>query len=309
MKISLVVPCYNEEGNLPLFYTEAERVHEIMKKNNVSFEYVFIDDGSTDLTLTKIRTLSKSANNIHYISFSRNFGKEAAIYAGLSHATGDYVVCLDADLQHPPEKIIDMWQELKNGEYDSVGFRRISRQGEPVIRSFFSRCFYKIIRKISSVKIVDGATDFRIMSKAMVNAILSMKEYNRFSKGLDEWVGFRTKWLEYVNVERTVGQTKWSFWGLVRYAIEGIVSFSTVPLVLAAFFGIVFCFLSFVGGGYVVLKKLLYGDPVQGYATIASLVLFLGGLELLCLGVLGQYFAKIYMEVKKRPIYISKEEK
>lgn len=273
----------------------------------MEFEIIFINDGSKDNTLALLRELQQKDGQVHYISFSRNFGKEAAMYAGLEASTGDYVVVMDADLQHPPENMIKMYNIIKEENYDCVAYRRISRAGEPPIRSFFARMFYKIINKISDTEIIDGATDFRMMSRPMVDAILSMKEYNRFSKGIFTWVGFNTKWLEYVNVERVAGETKWSFWKLLKYSFDGITGFSTAPLAIASLGGALFCIIAFLWMLYIVAKTLLFGDPVAGFPTLACMMLLLGGIQLLCLGILGQYLAKMYLEIKNRPIYVVQE--
>lgn len=307
-KLSVIVPCYNEEASLPYFYDEITRVVKNMQLGGaLEFEIIFVNDGSKDKTLEILRQLKQQDGQVHYISFSRNFGKESAIYAGLESSTGDYVVVMDADLQHPPKNLITMYDAIKNEGYDCVAYRRISRQGEPPIRSFFARMFYRIINKISDTDIVDGATDFRMMSRPMVNAILEMKEYNRFSKGIFSWVGFRTKWLEYVNVERVAGETKWSFWGLLKYSFEGITGFSTAPLALASLGGVFFCIISFLWMISIVVKTLVWGEMVAGFPTLACMMLLLGGIQLLCIGILGQYLAKTYLEVKNRPIYVVQE--
>lgn len=307
-RISCVVPCYNEEASLPYFYNEITRAIKNMKiRWDLEFEIIFVNDGSKDDTLKILRQLKQDDGQVHYISFSRNFGKESAIYAGLEGSTGDYVVVMDADLQHPPENIIKMYNLIQQEGYDCVAYRRISRQGEPPIRSFFARMFYKVINKIADTEIIDGATDFRMMSRKMVDAILSMKEYNRFSKGIFSWVGFRVKWLEYVNVERVAGETKWSFWKLLKYSFEGITGFSTAPLALASLGGIFFCVVAFLWMLFIIIKTIVWGEPVAGFPTLACMMLLLGGIQLLCIGILGQYLAKTYLEVKNRPIYIVQE--
>ena len=307
-KISCIIPCYNEEASLPYFYDEITRVIDFMKQvDTLEFEIIFVNDGSKDGTLNILHELQQKDRQVHYISFSRNFGKEAAMYAGLEASTGDYVVIMDADLQHPPENMIKMYNIIKDEHYDCAAYRRISREGEPPIRSFFARMFYKIINKISDTEIVDGATDFRMMSRPMVDAILSMKEYNRFSKGIFTWVGFNTKWLEYVNVERVAGETKWSFWKLLKYSFDGITGFSTAPLAIASLGGAFFCIAAFLWMICIVIKTVLFGDPVAGYPTLACMMLLLGGIQLLCLGILGQYLAKMYLEIKNRPIYVVQE--
>ncbi|MFA5408310.1 MAG: glycosyltransferase family 2 protein [Bacilli bacterium] len=303
--VSIVVPCYNEEEALPFFYTEINKVSNAMK--DVSFEFLFINDGSKDKTLNIMRDLAKKDKRVKYISFSRNFGKEAGIYAGLENALGDYVAIMDADLQDPPSLLPKMYDILEQEEYDSVATRRVSRVGEPPIRSFFARLFYKIINKISKVDIVDGARDFRLMSRSMVDAIVSMKEVNRFSKGIFGWVGFKTKWLEYKNVERVAGTTKWSFWKLFLYSIEGIVAFSTMPLVLASLFGIFFMLIALILIIFIIVRTLVNGDPTSGWPSLACIIFLVSGIQLFCMGIMGSYLAKTYLETKKRPLYIIKE--
>ena len=303
-KISLVVPCYNEQEVINLFYTEIQKVKKDFE--NVEFEIIFVNDGSRDKTLELMRSLSKN-KDVRYISFSRNFGKEAAMYAGLEASTGDYVAIMDADLQDPPALLKEMYEVLESGEYDSVATRRVTRKGEPIIRSFFARLYYKIINKISKTEIVDGARDFRLMTRQMVNAVLKVKEYNRFSKGIFSWVGFNTKWLEYENVERAAGETKWSFWKLFLYSLDSIVAFSTVPLSIASVMGILFCFVAFIIIVFIIVRTLMYGDPTSGWPSMVCIMFFIGGVQLLCIGVIGQYLSKTYLEVKKRPIYIIKE--
>lgn len=303
MKISVVVPCYNEEESVGLFYKEMSSVAEKME---YEFEYIFVNDGSKDNTLEILMELSSRDERVKYISFSRNFGKESAIYAGFSKASGDYVVMMDADLQDPPKLLPQMVEYIQQG-YDSVATRRVTRKGEPPIRSFFARMFYKIINKISDVDIVDGARDYRLMTKQMKDAIVSMKEYNRFSKGIFGWVGFKTKWLEYENVERVAGETKWNFWKLFLYSLEGIVAFSTAPLVLASMFGIIFCLLAFIMILFIVVRTLAFGDPVAGWPSMVCIIFLIGGIQLLCIGIIGQYLSKTYLETKKRPQYIIKD--
>jgi glycosyltransferase involved in cell wall biosynthesis len=271
------------------------------------FELIFINDGSKDHTLSVLRDFAKNDPTVRYLSFSRNFGKESAMYAGLKHASGDYVVLMDADLQHPPSMLSEMYEGLRSVEYDCVAARRMNRTGEPPLRSFFARCFYKLINKISDTEIVDGACDFRMMTRQMVDAILSMGEYNRFSKGIFGWVGFRTKWLPYENVERVAGETKWSFWSLLLYSMQGIVGFSTVPLALASVLGVVLCIIALIMVIYIIVKTLMFGDPVSGWPSLACMVMFMGGIQLFCIGILGQYLAKTYLETKHRPIYILAE--
>ena len=306
MSISIVVPCYNEQESIPYFYKSFEKL-----TNSIGgakrFEVIFVDDGSVDNTLKVVQELSKIDYRIKYISFSRNFGKEAAILAGLTYATSDYVAIMDADLQDPPELLPTMYRYITEDGYDSVATRRVDRIGEPPIRSFFARAFYGIMNMISKTELVDGARDYRLMNRKFVSAILSMKEYNRFSKGLFGWVGYKTKWIEYENVERVAGETKWSFWKLFIYAIDGIVAFSTVPLTLSTVIGTVCCCLSFFSLAFIIIRKMIYGDPIQGWASMISTILFLGGIQLLCIGILGQYLAKTYLETKKRPVYIVNE--
>jgi len=304
-KISIIVPCYNEEEAMPIFYKEIVKVADEMKK--VEFEFIFINDGSKDNTLQVARELHEYDKRVRYISMSRNFGKEAGMLAGLEAARGDYVAIMDVDLQDPPYLIKEMYDTLKNEDYDCVATRRVSRDGEPPIRSFFARCYYKLINKISNTEIVDGARDFRLMSRQMVDSILELKEYNRFSKGIFSWVGYNTKWLEYKNVERVAGTTKWSFWKLFLYSLESIIAFSTVPLSIAAVMGILFCLVAFVMIIFIIVKTLTVGDPVAGWPSLVCIIFFVSGVQLFCLGVMGQYLAKTYLEVKNRPIYIVKE--
>ena len=307
-KISIIVPCYNEEAVLPYFLKELCGVMEKMTNQYpLCFEVLFVDDGSADGTLQLLRTYAGQMSNVRYVSFSRNFGKEAAMYAGLKNATGYYVAVMDADLQDPPALLPEMYEILQGGEYDSVATRRVDRKGEPAIRSFFARCFYKIINRISDADIVDGARDFRLMKRRMVDAILSMSEYNRFSKGIFGWVGFRTKWLPYENVERAAGETKWSFWKLFKYSLQGIIAFSTAPLAIASVAGVLLCGISLAMVACIIIKTLLFGDPVGGWPSLACMVMFMGGIQLLCMGILGQYLAKTYMETKRRPIFIVAE--
>lgn len=306
--LTCVIPCYNEEDSLILFKDEMIKVSNILKKEyQETTEIIFINDGSNDDTLNIIKSFAKENDMFKYISFSRNFGKEAAMYAGLQHAKGNYVVFLDADMQDPPSLIPEMYQIVSTTEYDSVATRRENRDGEPKIRSFFARLFYKIINKISDIEIVDGARDFRMMNRTMVDAILSMKEYNRFSKGIFSWVGFKTKWISYSNVERVAGTTKWSFLKLFSYSIEGILAFSTIPLALASLIGCIVCLMSILYAITIFIQTLIYNNPVDGWPSIVCLISFLGGLQLFSTGILGQYLAKTYLETKKRPIYIIKE--
>ncbi len=304
---SCVVPCYNEESAIPYYYKQMQGIMEQMKEY-LEFELVFIDDGSSDKTLEVLKNLAKMDRRVKYISFSRNFGKEAGLFAGLQKAKGDYVVTMDVDLQDPPHLIPQMYEILEKGEYDCVATRRVSRAGEPPIRSFFARQFYKIMKKISSADIMDGARDYRFMSRKMVDAILSMQEYNRFSKGIFGWVGFRTKWLAYENVERVAGETKWSFWKLFLYSLEGIVAFSTTPLMIASVVGVLFCVIAFLMLLVIFVRAMMFGDPVAGWPSMVCIITFLGGIQLFCIGIIGLYLAKTYLEVKKRPIYLIREE-
>ncbi len=304
--ISIVVPCYNESDVIKMFYEEVSKVAASIPDSD--YELLFVDDGSKDDTIGQIKAFAEQDAHVHYVSFSRNFGKEAALYAGLKNAVGDYVVPMDADLQHPPEYLPEMVRILRTGEYDAVAMRRVDRKGEGKIRAFFSRQFYKFNRKISGVDIVDGATDYRMMTRQVVDSVLSMCEVNRFTKGIFAWVGFRTKWLEYHNVERPAGESKWSFRSLVRYSLDGITAFSTAPLVIASYLGIFFCMLAIVGMIAVVVKTLIWGDPVAGYPTLITVILFIGGVQLCMIGILGQYLSKAYLEIKHRPIYIAREE-
>ena len=302
--LSLVVPCFNEEDALPPFYAEACRVLDSM---DIEAEFVFIDDGSKDKTLEILHSLASKDPRVHFVSFSRNFGKEAAMYAGLEHAKGDYVATLDADLQDPPSLLPEMLQCLKEEGYDCAGTRRVTRKGEPPIRSFFARRFYSIMRKLSNIEVVDGARDYRLMTRQFVDAVLSLGEVNRFSKGIFPWVGFKTKWFEYENIERVAGETKWSFWKLFVYSLDGMTAFSTKPLAIASGAGILIAFLAVVFIVLIIVRKILYGDPVAGWASTVCIVLFCSGLQLMATGILGQYLAKTYLEGKQRPIYIAKE--
>ena len=304
-KLSLVVPAYNEEEALPIIYREARKVEEQLPQ--VEIEYLFVDDGSVDGTMDVIRRLHEEDPRVHYVSFSRNFGKEAAIYAGLENAAGDYVAILDADLQDPPALLPEMLRIVTEEGYDCVGSRRVSRKGEPPIRSWFARMFYRIMNRISSADVVDGARDFQLMNRKVVSAILSMKEYNRFSKGIFGWVGFKKKWLEYENIERAAGETKWSFWKLLLYALDGIVAFSTMPLVIASVMGILFCVLAFAAIIFIIIRTLVFGDPTSGWPSMVCIIMLVSGVQLLCIGILGQYMAKTYLETKRRPLYLVEE--
>ena len=310
MKMSLVVPCYNEEEAIPIFYREALKVIEQLK-DEFEFEFCFVDDGSKDGTLQCFKDLRAKDERVHYVSFSRNFGKESALYAGLQLSTGDYVATLDVDLQDPPSLLPEMWKTIKESEgkedYDCVATRRVNRAGEPPIRSFFARMFYKIINKMSSTEIVDGARDFRLMKRKMVDAILRDAEYNRFTKGIYSWVGFHTKWIAFENVERSAGETKWSFWKLFLYSLDGITAFSTIPLALSSILGFLLFIIAFILVLIIIIKTLIWGDPVAGYPSLVCIICFLSGVQMFCLGILGQYLSKTYLETKKRPIYIVKE--
>ena len=301
MLLSLIVPCYNEEEALPLFYSE---VTKVLRQMDCGHELILVNDGSSDKTLSIMKELAASDPNVYYYSFSRNFGKEAAMYAGFCNARGDYVAVMDADLQDPPSLLPEMVKLLESGEYDSVATRRADRTGEPPIRSWFARLFYRLINKISDADIVDAARDFRLMTRDMKDAILSMSEYNRFSKGIFGWVGFKTYWMPFENVERIAGTTKWSFWKLFRYAFDGIINFSNAPLNIASWFGIMMTCVSFLFLIIIVVRRLVWGDPVAGWASTICVIIFIGGLQLFCLGIIGQYLAKTYMETKNRPHYI-----
>ncbi len=305
-KISIIVPCYNEEQAIPYFYEEISKVAKKMKND---FEFIFVNDGSKDKTIEIVKDYAKKDERVKFINFSRNFGKEAAMYAGLELSSGDYVAIMDADLQDPPSLLPEMVSILEdeNSDYDSVGTRRVTRKGEPPIRSFFARQFYKIINKMSKIEMVDGARDYRLMKRQVVDSILELKEYNRYSKGLFEFVGYNTKWLEFENVERVAGETKWSFWKLFLYAIEGIVAFSTVPLAIASVAGFLFCLISFIMILVIIIKTVAFGDPTSGWPSLVCIIFFVSGVQLFCLGIMGEYLSKTYLETKKRPIYIVKE--
>ena len=305
--LSVVVPCYNEEENVPYFYEELLKHVSFLEKEGFDLEVLYIDDGSKDGTVAAVKKLRETDERVHLISFSRNFGKEAALYAGLEKSKGDYVVVMDADLQDPPALLPEMFAYIKEG-YDSVATRRVNRKGEPVIRSFFARMFYRLMKKISKTEIVDGARDYRMMTRQMVDAVLSMTEYNRFTKGIFGWVGFKTKWLEYQNIERAKGETKWNFWGLLLYSFEGITAFSTAPLSFAAVMGVVFCILAFLLIIFIIVRTSIFGDPVSGWPSMVCIISLISGVQLFCLGIVGQYLAKTYLEVKRRPIYLVKQE-
>ncbi len=304
--LSVIVPCYNEEENIMPFYEELIKNDSFFREKGVDMEILYIDDGSRDKTAEAVKKLREKDERVHLLSFSRNFGKEAAIYAGLEHSEGDWLVLMDVDLQDPPSLLPEMYSWLEQG-YDSVATRRVSRKGEPPIRSLFARLFYKLMKKISKTEIMDGARDYRLMTRQMADAVLSMQEYNRFTKGIFGWVGFRTKWMEYENVERVRGETKWSFWKLFLYSLDGITAFSTVPLMIAAVAGVLFCLLAFVMIIFIIVRKLIFGDPVSGWPSLVCIMLFLSGVQFFCTGILGQYLAKTYMEVKRRPIYLIRE--
>lgn len=305
--LSVIVPCYNEEESVALFYRELTKNDPFFKEKEIELELLYIDDGSKDGTVREVKKLIEQDPRVHIISFSRNFGKEAAMFAGLEKSRGDYVVMMDVDLQDPPSLLPGMFEYIWQG-YDSVATRRVTRKGEPPIRSFFARRFYHLMKKISHTEMMDGARDYRLMTRQMVDAILSMREYNRFTKGIFGWVGFRTKWLEYENVERAKGETKWNFWKLLVYSIDGITAFSTAPLLIASFVGILFCVIAFLMIVFIIVRKLIFGDPVSGWPSLVCIILMTSGIQFFCTGILGQYLAKAYMEVKRRPIYLVKEE-
>lgn len=306
--LSVVVPCYNEEETVADFYTEFIKNIAFFDENDLDYEVIYIDDGSKDRTVEEIKKLHEQDEKVHMVSFSRNFGKEAAMFAGFQHAKGDYVVTMDVDLQDPPALLPEMFKAIWEEGYDSVATRRFTRKGEPPIRSFFARMFYRLINKMSKTEIVDGARDYRLMTRQVVDAILSMKEYNRFTKGIYGWVGFKTKWIAYENVERQKGTTKWNFWKLLLYALEGIVGFSTAPLAFASVMGILFCVVAFIMILVIIIKTLILGDPTSGWPSMVCIFLLVSGVQLFCMGIIGQYLAKSYLEGKERPIYISKEE-
>lgn len=303
-KLSIIVPCYNEEETVEIFYQETQKV---IKQLQCDYEFIFVNDGSKDKTLQKLRFLSQKDANVRYLSFSRNFGKESALFAGLKAATGDLITVMDADLQDPPELLPEMVKAIFDEGYDCVGTRRTTRDGEPVIRSFFARMFYRIVNRIGEVEMVDGARDFRLMTRQMVDSILELSEYNRFSKGLFSWVGYKTKYLTFENRERVAGQTSWSFWSLFKYSIDGIINFSEAPLNIASFIGAISCVGAVIAMIVVIIKTLIFKDPTTGWPSLVSIILFMGGLQLLCLGIIGKYIAKIFLETKKRPHYIVKE--
>lgn len=305
-EISIVIPCFNEEEAIPIFYEETLRVLKTMSLS--SFEFVFIDDGSSDRTLEVLKEISAKDKSVHFVSFSRNFGKEAALYAGLSKANGDFISVMDVDLQDPPSLLPQMLEAILKEGYDCAATRRVTRKKEPPVRSFFARKFYKIMGKLSEVPVVDGARDFRLMTRKYKNSVLSLLERNRFSKGIFPWVGFKTKWFAYENVERVAGKTKWSFWKLFLYSIDGIIGFSTKPLAFSAMAGVLSLAVAFVLIIFIAVRRLVFGDPVQGWASLVCFITFFSGLQLFCTGISGLYISKIYTEVKQRPIYIIKEE-
>ena len=304
--LSVIVPCYNEEENIALFYEELIRNTGFLAEHHMELEVVYVDDGSRDGTVSEVKKLREKDERVHLVSFSRNFGKEAAMFAGLENCDGEYVVIMDVDLQDPPSLLPEMFSYMREG-YDSVATRRVTRKGEPPIRSFFARMFYRLMRRISKTEIVDGARDYRLMTRQMVDAILSMREYNRFTKGIFGWVGFRTKWMEYENVERARGETKWNFWKLFLYSLDGIAAFSTVPLMFASVVGVFFCVVAFLMILFIIVRKLIFGDPVSGWPSLVCIILMTSGVQFFCTGILGQYLAKTYMEVKTRPIYLERE--
>lgn len=304
--ISIVVPMYNEESTLEILYEELNKVTWTMM-SEYSFEYIFVNDGSRDKTLDILKELAEKDEKVNYLSFSRNFGKEAALLAGLQHAKGDMVATMDSDMQDPPSLLPEMVSYVDSGEYDNAATRRVTRKGEPIIRSFFARLFYKMMQRMTDINIVDGARDYRVMSRQMVDSILSLQEYNRFSKGIFAWVGYETKWIEYENRERSAGETKWSFWKLLRYSVEGIVSFSNTPINMASYLGLILTIVSAFALMFIIGRALMFGDPVAGWPSTASIITFIGGVQLFVMGVMGQYISKTYMEVKRRPHYIIKE--
>ena len=304
-KCSVVVPCYNEEETIPIFYKEIQKY--IVNIPQLEFEFIFVDDGSKDASLQEMKALAAKDKSVKYISFSRNFGKEAGLFAGLEATTGDYIVTMDVDLQDPPYLLEKMYQAVAEEGYDCAATRRTNRKGEARIRSWFAKKFYQIINKISNADIVDGARDYRFMMRQMVDSILSMREYNRFTKGIFGWIGFKTKWIPFENVERSAGTTKWSFWKLTLYALEGIIAFSTTPLWISSLLGIFCCFVSLLALAFIIIRALMYGDPVAGWPSMISVIIFIGGLQLFCMGILGMYVSKLYLEAKRRPIYITRE--
>ena len=306
--LSVIVPCYNEKEALPFFYEAITKTAAEMQGTwpDLRFEFLFIDDGSSDDTLSVIKRLREKDKRVRYVSFSRNFGKEAGLYAGLKYARGDYAVTMDADMQDPPDLLPDMYRAVTEEGYDSAATRRVTRKGEPPLRSLFARIFYRLINRMSAADIVDGARDYRIMTRRMIDTIVDMREYNRFTKGIYGWIGFDTKWIEFENVERVAGETKWSFWKLFKYALEGIIGFSTVPLSMATWFGILMSAVAFFGIIFIIIKKLIIGDPTSGWSSMVCIMLLIAGIQLFCMGVIGQYLSKTYLETKRRPIFIAK---
>ena len=308
--LSVIVPCYNEEAAIPFFYEAMKNVKDEFagKFPDVSFEYIFVDDGSSDATLEELKKLRAEDKSVHFVSFSRNFGKEAALYAGFTKAAGDYVVCMDADLQDPPHLLVEMFAAVYEEGYDSAATRRVTRKGEPKIRSFFARMFYRLMNRISDIEFVDGARDYRIMKRKMVDSILELGENNRFTKGIYSWVGFKTKWIEFENVERVAGETKWSFFGLLRYSFEAILGFSTAPLSFVITFGFIVTVLAFLLILFVIIRTLIFGDPTSGWPSMICIIVFFAGTQLMCTGIVGAYLGKTYLETKNRPIFIAREE-
>ena len=306
--LSVIVPCYNEEENVSYFYEELLKQEHALTERGIELELIYVDDGSKDKTAEEVRKLHEKDGRVHLVSFSRIFGKEAGIYAGLRKAAGEYAVLMDADLQDPPSLLPEMVRYLEEEGYDSVATRRVTRKGEPVIRSFFARRFYGLMKRISQTEIVDGARDYRLMKRCVVDAILSMTEYNRFTKGIFGWVGFRTKWLEYENIERAKGETKWNFWKLFLYSLDGILAFSTMPLAFVSVIGLIFCLLAFVLIVFTIVRTVIFGDPTSGWPSLVCIISAVSGVQLLCLGIVGQYMSKMYLEVKNRPVYLIKEE-
>lgn len=304
--LSVVVPVYNEQDTIEIFY---QTVEQYVPQLDVDIEYFFIDDGSKDNTLNIVKELAEQDERVHYVSFSRNFGKEAALYAGLQNSSGDYIVLMDVDLQDPPELLPQMLKEIQENGYDCIGTRRVTRKGEPPVRSFFARMFYKLINAMSKTEIVDGARDYQMMTRQVADAILSIGEYNRFSKGIFGWIGYRKKWMEYENIERSAGETKWSFWKLIIYALDGIVAYSTTPLVLSSVLGLLLCFVAFISIVVIIARTLVFGDPTQGWPSLVCIIVLLAGVQLFFIGILGQYLAKTYLETKHRPIYLVREKR
>ncbi len=307
MLFSAIIPCYNEEENVVDVYNEILKQEDYLKANDLELEVIYVDDGSKDGTVSEVKKLIEKDKRVHLISFSRNFGKEAAIYAGLQNAEGDFAAIMDADLQDPPALLPQMFDAVLKEGYDCAATRRVNRKGEPPIRSWFARRFYALMKKISDTELMDGARDYRLMTRKVIDAVLSVKEYNRFSKGIFGWVGFKTKWIEFENVERRKGETKWSFWGLLKYSMEGIMAFSSAPLLIASYIGLFFTVIAFLALIFIFVRALIFGDPTSGWPSLACIIVLVAGVQLFCLGVVGQYLSKVYLEVKERPIYIVKE--